>query len=277
MEFYELADGLKVPKVGFGTGGLKGSSGAAAVANAIRAGYRLIDTAYNYENEGAIGQAIRQADVPRSELLIESKLAGKYYAKAEALDAIQESLYRAGLDYFDIYLLHWPNPIKDMYVEAWDALIEAKKRGLVRAIGVANFVPAFLDKIEEETGERAVINQIPLNPDIPQFETRAYDDAHHILTEDWSPLGGPRSHFFNREVLVEIAEKYNRTVGQLVLRWEIQHGTLPIPKSTNVDRQKSNLELFDFTISAEDMASIAATADEEARKLYPDPTVYEQF
>lgn len=277
MASYQLADGLHVPQIAFGTDQLKGQAGVETIVSAIKAGYTLLDTAYNYENEGTVGEAVRQSGVPRAQLLIESKLPGRAHGHDAALATIQESLYRSGLAYFDLYLLHWPDPIQNQYVEAWQALIEAKQMGLVRSIGVSNFVPEFLDRLERETGVKPVVNQIPFNPDVVQSETRAYDDAHDILTEDWSPLGGPHGDLFHRPVLLDLAAKYHKDVGQVVLRWAVQQGTLPISKSTKPARQMSNLDIFDFTLTDAEIAAITASADSKVLAQYPDPRVYEQF
>lgn len=276
MEYYTLRDGLVLPKTGFGTFQLTGGSGIQAIVTAIQAGYRLLDSAFNYENEGVLGQAIKSSSVNRSELLVTSKLPGRHYKHQEAIDTIKESLLRAKLDYFDIYLLHWPNPQKDQYVEAWQALIEAQKFGLVRSIGVCNFLPEYIERLRKETEVLPVINQIELHPYFNQSEQRAYDSKNGILTEDWSPLGRANKVLKDSR-LVEIANKYHVNVGQLILRWEIQLNTLPIPKSTNISRQKGNINLFDFKISTSDMLLINGLTKTNGRTFNQDPAVYEEF
>jgi diketogulonate reductase-like aldo/keto reductase len=184
-----LNDDSTLPAIGFGTYRLNGAAGVAGMAGAIKAGYRLLDSAFNYENEGALGEAIRQAGVPRADLRVTSKLPGRHHRFDEAMVTIEESLYRAQLDYYDLYLIHWPNPSKCLYVEAWHALIEARKRGLVRSIGVCNFLPVHLEKINQETGVTPAINQVELHPYFPQAEQRAWDKVHGIVTQAWSPLG----------------------------------------------------------------------------------------
>src|SRR5699024_3698021 len=154
-----LHDGLEIPAVGLGTYNLKGEDGVTSILQAIDAGYRLLDTAYNYENEGTVGEAVRRTGVPRRDLIVTSKLPGRYHAYDDALITVQESLFRARLEYYDLYLIHWPNPITDKYVEAWEALIEAKKRGYVRSIGVCNFLPEHLERLRQETGVLPVMNQ----------------------------------------------------------------------------------------------------------------------
>lgn len=276
METYTLRDGLTVPKVGFGTYQLNGAHGVQVIDSAIDRGYRLLDTAFNYENEGAVGEAVRRSSVPRSELIISSKLPGRHHAYAEAIATIQESLYRAGLDYYDLYLIHWPNPKEDHYVEAWQALIDAQKLGLVRSIGVSNFLPEHLERLNEATGVLPVINQIELHPYFNQSAQREYDTAHGILTQDWSPLGRA-SEMLKNLTLKTIAARYQKNVGQLILRWELQLGTLPIPKSSTPSRQLGNLDLFDFEINAEDMATINGLSTADGRLKNQDPSFYQEF
>jgi diketogulonate reductase-like aldo/keto reductase len=165
-----LNDGSTLPAIGLGTYKLNGTAGVTGMAGAIKAGYRLLDSAFNYENEGALGAAIRQAGIPRADLRVTSKLPGRHHRFDEAMVTIEESLYQAQLDYYDLYLIHWPNPSKCLYVEAWHALIEARKRGLVRSIGVCNFLPVHLEKINQETGATPAINQVELHPYFPQAE-----------------------------------------------------------------------------------------------------------
>ncbi|ALO03162.1 aldo/keto reductase [Lactiplantibacillus paraplantarum] len=276
METYTLRDGLTVPKIGFGTYKLNGAHGVQVIDSAIDRGYRLLDTAFNYENEGVVGEAVRRSSVPRSELLISSKLPGRHHTYAEAINTIQESLYRAGLDYYDLYLIHWPNPKEDHYVEAWQALIDAQKLGLIRSIGVSNFLPEHLERLNKETGVLPVINQVELHPYFNQQAQRDYDQAHGILTQDWSPLGRA-SEMLQNETLKEIAAHYHKNVGQLILRWELQLGTLPIPKSSTPSRQAGNMDVFDFEISAADMATINDLSQADGRLNNQDPAVYQEF
>lgn len=276
METYTLRDGLTVPKIGFGTYKLNGAHGVQVIDSAIDRGYRLLDTAFNYENEGAVGEAVRRSSVPRSELLISSKLPGRHHTYTEAINTIQESLYRAGLDYYDLYLIHWPNPKEDHYVEAWQALIDAQKLGLIRSIGVSNFLPEHLERLNKETGVLPVINQVELHPYFNQQAQRDYDQANGILTQDWSPLGRA-SEMLQNETLKEIAVHYHKNVGQLILRWELQLGTLPIPKSSTPSRQAGNMDVFDFEISAADMATINGLSQVDGRLNNQDPAVYQEF
>ncbi|MGX4593060.1 aldo/keto reductase [Leuconostoc sp. JNUCC 76] len=277
MTFHELSDGQHLPEIGFGTYKLNGFAGTQSILSAINAGYRLFDTAFNYQNEGTVGQAIQQSHVNRDELIITSKLPGKYYSSyQDSIDLIQESLYRSKLDYFDLYLLHWPNPIDDHYLEAWHTLIQAQKFGLVKSIGVCNFLPEHIERLKKETNILPVVNQIELHPYFNQQELREYNNTQNILTQAWSPLGRA-SALLKDPVLVELAKKYHKNIGQLVLKWEISLGVLPIPKASSYARQKGNLDLFDFEISSSDMQRINDLAKPDGRINNQDPAVYQEF
>lgn len=275
-----LRDGLQLPAIGFGTAGMRGAQGVQAIDSAINQGYRLIDTAYNYENEGTVGAAVRRSPVPRADLFISSKLPGRYHEYGKAVTAIQESLYRAGLDYFDLYLIHWPNPERDQYVDAWRALIDAQKFGLIRAIGVSNFVPEYLDRLEKETGVLPAVNQIELHPHHSQPEQRDYDRAHGIVTEAWSPLGGkgPKTQRIQETSLLrDLAEKYHKSAAQIMLRWEHQLGVLPLPLSHNPGRQAQNLDIFDFSLTPDEVQAVTELDGERQVTGYGDPRTHEEL
>ena len=273
-------DGLSVPQIGFGTYKLNGHAGVDVIVDAVRTGYRLLDSAFNYENEGAVGQAvtetIKQGLATREELTVVSKLPGRRQAYDQALYTIQESLFRTGLDYLDLYLIHWPNPLEDLYVEAWRALIEAQKRGYLKHIGVCNFLPEHLDRLERETGVMPAVNQIELHPNFPQEEQLAYDSAHGIVTQAWSPLGRA-NEILQNSTIETLARKYGKTVPQVILRWITQRGAMPIPKSSSVERQAENLFVFDFELAAEDLAAITALGKADGRLKDQDPAVYQEF
>lgn len=271
-----LNDGLKVPAIGLGTYSLKGEEGVKAMAAAMDAGYRLIDSAFNYENEGAVGRAIRLSSVPREELLICSKLPGRRHAYKEALATIEESLYRADLDYYDLYLIHWPNPKTDMYVEAWQAMIEARKRGYIRSIGVSNFLPEHLERLIRETGVAPSMNQVELHPFFDQAGQRAKHTELGIVTESWSPLGRGND-IVEHEKIVKIGQAHGKTGGQVILRWHTQLGAIPIPKSGSLQHQKDNLDIFDFELTAEEMDVISSFNREDGRLWGQDPSEYEEF
>jgi diketogulonate reductase-like aldo/keto reductase len=271
-----LNDGLTLPAIGLGTYKLNGASGVQAIVSALDVGYRLLDSAFNYENEGAVGEAIRRSSVPREQIRVTSKLPGRHHAYKQALQTIQESLYRSGLDYYDLYLIHWPNPSKDLYVEAWSALIDAQKWGLIRSIGVSNFLPEHLDRLIKETGVTPSVNQVELHPYFSQEEQRAYHQEHGIVTESWSPLGRA-SRLLEDPVIQKIARDRKKTVSQIILRWHIQLGALPLPKSSSPSRQVENLSVFDFSLSDEEMQAISALSRPDGRLYDQDPAVYEEF
>lgn len=273
---YKLNDGQKIPSFGFGTYKLNGRSGVQSIVSAINNSYTMLDTAYNYENEGTVGRAIAESGINRDQLTVTSKLPGRYYAYDDAITALQESLYRAHLDYFDLYLLHWPNPKRGMYVEAWQALIDAQKFGLVKSIGVCNFLPEHLNKLKDETGIMPSVNQIELHPYFNQEPMRQFDADNGIVTMDWSPLGRASS-VLQDELLVKLSKKYKKTVGQMILRWELQLNTIPIPKSASPVRQRENMDIFDFEISEEDMRQINGLTKPNGRTKNQNPAVYEEF
>lgn len=273
-----LNDGFTVPSIGFGTAHVKGQVGVDTIVSAINNGYRLIDSAFNYENEGAVGEAVRRSSVPREQLTIASKLPGRHHAYSNAIVTIQESLFRARLDYYDIYLIHWPNPKQGLFLEAWEALINAKRFGLVRSIGVSNFLPEHLDKIINKTGVTPSINQSELHPYFSQEEQRKYDQKLGIVTQAWSPFGRGRSDGVLEDALIsQIAEEYGKTKAQIIVRWQLQLGTLPIIKSSSSERQLENLDVFDFSLSDESMNQINTLTKENGRIDNQDPNQYEEF
>lgn len=272
-----LHDGVTIPVIGLGTYQLRGAQGAEAIRSAIdERGYRLIDSAYNYENEGTVGEAIRQSSTPREEIIVTSKLPGRYQEYEKAVIAIQESLFRANLDYYDLYLIHWPNPKQDHYVEAWQALLDAKKQGLIRSIGVCNFLPEHLERLERETRIKPSINQIELHPFFNQAEQRAWHESNQIKTQSWSPLARANQLFQNK-TLQQLADKYHKSVSQVVLRWHYQLGAISIPKSAAPERQLENISIFDFSLDEADMKAISDLTRPDGRLKNQDPAIYEEF
>ena len=271
-----LNDGLEVPTLGFGTYALNGNEGVQAIQSAIDVGYRLIDTAYNYENEGTVGEAVRRSTVPREELRITSKLPGRYHEYEKAVPTIQESLYRANLDYYDLYLIHWPNPIQDNYVEAWESLIQAQKWGLVRSIGVCNFLPEHMERLEKETGVKPSINQIELHPFFNQAAQRKWHTENSVQTQSWSPIARANK-VFEKEAIQQIAAQHDKTPSQVILRWHHQLGSIPIPKSASKERQIENISIFDFSLDEAEMNAISTLTRPDGRQNDQDPAVYEEF
>lgn len=273
---FVLNDGNRMPKVGFGTYKLNGGQGADAIVSALRLGYRLLDSAFNYENEGAVGRAVARAGIPRDEIFVVSKLPGRHHRYDAALAALQESLYRTGLDRLDLYLIHWPNPLEDRYVEAWRALVRARELGLVRSVGVSNFLPEHIGRLEKETGVLPAVNQIELHPYFSQEPLRRFCAEKGIAVQAWSPLG--RGNASLREPVVEeIARRHGRTATQVILRWELELGVGVIPKASSPAHQAENLALFDFGLSREEVAAISALTRADGRSRDRDPAVHQEF
>lgn len=272
----KLHDGYEIPAIGLGTVYLRGEPGVDAITSAIRNGYRLIDSAIRYDNEGAVGEAVRQSGIPRDQLFLTSKLRAQYFDYDAALEMIRESLYRANLDYWDLFLLHWPNPKQDKYVEAWRALIQAKENGWIRSIGVSNFMPEHLDRLIEETGETPVINQIELHPYFSQVEQRQADKERGIITEAWSPLSRART-VTHDETIAELARQKGKTVSQVILRWHVQLGVIPLPRSSSELHQKENLDVFNFELTEDEMETLNALTKPDGRIDNQDPREYEEY
>ena len=276
MEKLNLNDGHIIPVVGFGTYKLNGTQGVHAIVNALNNGYRVLDTAYNYENEGTVGKAISQSHVARDQVIVTSKLPGRYHDYDSAMIAIQESIYRLNVDYIDLYLIHWPNPKQGKFVEAWTALIDAQKAGLLKSIGVCNFLPEHIDTLEQETGVLPTINQIELHPYFNQQDVIDYHREKGIVIQAWSPIGRA-SNVINDETIATIAEKYNKSIPQVILKWHVQNGIVPIPKATSNQRQLENIDIFDFSLDDEEMVKINNLTREDGRRKDQNPAIYEEF
>lgn len=268
--------GLTLPVIGFGTYKLNGSSGAETVGRAIAAGNTLLDSAFSYENEGAVGRAVREAGVARESLTVTSKLPGRHHAHDEAIATVEESAYRTGLDRIDLYLIHWPNPRTGRYVEAWEALLEAKERGLVGAVGVCNFLPEHLERLQDATGVLPEVNQIELHPYFPQEQTLAFDAEHGILTEAWSPLGRGNDLLGN-PVIGEVAQAHDATPGQVVLAWGMARGVIPLPKASSDARQAENLAATSLRLDDAEVDAITALGRPDGRLAGQDPATYEEM
>ena len=273
---YTLNDGTALPAIGFGTYPLRGDDGVAAVRSAIENGYRLLDTAVNYENEREVGEAIRQSGVPREELLVASKIPGRHHGYDDAVASVHASLERLGLDHIDLHLIHWPNPSVGRYVEAWRALIDLREQGLVRSIGVSNFTAEHLDRLIDETGVTPAVNQIELHPYFPQQQMRAVNEERGIRTESWSPLG-KRQAPFSEPAVAAAAERYGVTPGQVILRWQVELGAVPIPKSATPERQRQNLDVFGFALTDGEVAAITGLGRPDGRLFGGDPDTHEEM
>jgi 2,5-diketo-D-gluconate reductase A len=273
---YTLNDGNTLPAIGFGTYPLKGEEGVTAMVQAIEAGYRLLDTAVNYENEAEVGEAIRRSGIPRNEVQVTSKLPGRHHGYDEAVASVRGSLDRLGLDYLDLQLIHWPNPSVGKYTEAWRALVDLREQGLVRSIGVSNFTEAHLGNIIDETGVTPAVNQVELHPRFPQQEMREVHERLDIRTEAWSPMG-KRNAPLEEPAVTRAADRAGVTPGQVILRWHVQLGSLPIPKSGNPERQRQNLDIFGFELTDEELEEISGLADPRGRLFGGDPDSHEEM
>jgi 2,5-diketo-D-gluconate reductase A len=271
---YPMNDGRTIPALGLGTYQLRGDEGIGAIVSALHTGYRLLDTALNYGNEREVGEAIRRSGIPREEILVTTKLPGRHHGFESALASFEESLANLGLDYVDLYLIHWPLPRIDKYVDTWRAMIQLREQGLVRSIGVSNFTPAYIERLVEQTGVAPAVNQIELHPRFPQAALRKFNLSLGIVTESWSPLA--RQHpVANEPAVVAAAEAHGVTPAQAVLRWHIQLGAVPLPKSADAKRQAENFDVFGFTLTDAELASISAL--ESGRLWDGDPETHEEL
>lgn len=268
-----LGDGVSVPVLGFGTYPLRGDHGVRAMVSALEAGYRLIDTAVNYRNEREVTEAVRASGLDRGDVFIQSKVPGRDHRGAKG--CIETSLQVMGLEYLDSVLVHWPNPSQESYVRAWEGLVAAKEAGLVRSIGVSNFTPRFLDEIIEATGVTPASNQIEMHPAFPQVEQRAADAARGIVTQAWSPIG--RGELLDAAPVVAAAEAHGVTPAQVVLRWHLHLGSLPLPKSADPERQRTNLEVLGFDLSDAEAEAITALGRPDGRLFGADPETHEEM
>ncbi len=252
----KLNDGYSIPQVGLGTRPLDDDQAATAVVQALEAGYRHIDTAVKYGNERGVGNGIRASGVDREELFITTKVDGQFQGD-RAVEGLDGALKRLGLDYVDLFLIHWPLPQRDEYVSTWKTFERLQAEGKVRSIGVSNFKPAHLERLMAETEVVPAVNQIQLNPAITRKGEREFHDKHGIVTQSYSPLGGDGAGLLGAPILSQLAEKHGKTPGQLVLRWHVQNGIVTVPKTANPERMRENLDIFDFALDAQDLAELA--------------------
>ncbi|MGB4776738.1 aldo/keto reductase [Microbacterium sp.] len=268
-----LNDGTAFPQLGFGTYKLTGPEGIDAIVAAIENGYRLLDTAVNYENETEVGEAVRRSGI-RDELLVTTKVPGRDHGYDETLRSAAGSLQRLGLDRIDLYLIHWPNPRVDRYVDTFRAMIALREEGKVGSVGVSNFTEAMLARVIDETGVVPAVNQVELHPYFPQAALRAFHAAQGIRTESWSPLAR-RSELLTEPVIGEVAAAHGVTATQAVLRWHTQLGSTPIPKSATSARQIENADVFGFTLTDAEINAISGL--ERGRLWGGDPDTHEEM
>ncbi len=264
----DFHDGNSIPQVGLGVWQTPNDVAVTAVKAALAAGYRHIDTAAAYENEDGVGEGMRASGIARSDIFLTTKLWNDHQGYDATLKAFEAGLKRLGTDYVDLYLIHWPAPHRDQYVETWKAFIELQKDGRARSIGVSNFYPQHLERLIGETGVTPVINQIELHPDFPQKAARSFHEKHRILTQSWSPLG--QGTLLENPVVAKVAAKHGRTPAQAIIRWHIDNGLVVIPKSVTPSRIEENFQVFDFKLDAADMKAFAGL-ELDGRRIGPDP------
>lgn len=266
-----LSDGFTIPQLGMGVWQIPDAQTGTVVASAIEKGYRLLDGAFIYGNEAGLGEGVRLAGLPRKDLFIATKVWNADQGRSKARASVVRSLEVMGLDYLDLVLIHWPCPVKDLYVETWEAMIEMQAEGLMRSIGVSNFNDDHIDRITAATGVAPVLNQIEVNPKMANSALRAANASRRILTQAWTPLGEGKTFGFPH--IAEICARTGKSPAQVTLRWHMQLGHSTVTRAESPEHQAENLDIFDFELTAEDMASIARL-DWNAR-CGPDPLFFE--
>ncbi|MDE9493487.1 2,5-didehydrogluconate reductase DkgA [Xenorhabdus bovienii] len=266
----KLVDGNLMPQLGLGVWQTSNEQVVKAIHTALEVGYRSIDTAAIYHNESGVGKALKEIDIPREEIFVTTKLWNDRHQDAKA--ALEESLDKLQLDYIDLYLLHWPVPHQDQYVEAWKQLIELKESGLARSIGVCNFHIEHLQKLMSETSVVPAINQIELHPLMQQRQLHSWNATHHITTESWSPLSHGGKGVFDNPLVQHLATKYEKTPAQIVIHWHLDCGMIVIPKSVTPSRIKENFDVFDFRLEKEDLTAMAEL--DIGKRIGPNPDTY---
>jgi diketogulonate reductase-like aldo/keto reductase len=270
VPFLDLNDGNRMPQLGFGVFQVPADETAEAVAHALQTGYRAIDTAAAYGNEEGVRDGVLASGLERGEVFITTKLFNGDHGRDRAHRAFEESLSKLGGDYIDLYLIHWPVPARDQYLETWETLCSLREDGNVRSIGVSNFQIEHLERIVDATGVVPAVNQIELHPRLQQAELRRFHAEHGILTEAWSPLG--KGTLLDDPVIEEIASGHDRTPAQVLLRWHIQLGNVVIPKSATPSRIEENFRVFDFELSSAEMDRLAEL--DRGERTGPDPDTF---
>lgn len=265
-----LNDGRALPRLGFGTWQIGDAEAPRAVGDAIRAGYRLIDTAAAYGNEAGVGRGIREAGVARAEIVLTTKVWNDAHGFDPAMRSCEASLKRLGMEAVDLLLIHWPCPARNRYVETWRALVRLREEGRARSIGVSNFLPPHLERIVAETGVAPAVNQIELHPRFQQAALRAAHARHGIVTECWTPLGGD---LLADPAVAAIAKKHGKSPAQVILRWHLEAGLVAIPKTTSAARMAENRAILDFRLDGDDQGQLAAL-DSPAGRTGPDPETF---
>ncbi|WP_299518417.1 aldo/keto reductase [uncultured Serinicoccus sp.] len=273
---HTLPDGTTLPHVGFGTYPLRGEEGVQAIVSALEAGYRYLDTAVNYENEREVGEALRRSGVPRAEVLVATKIPGRAHARGVAIETLEQSVERLGLEQVDVALVHWPNPSQGRYVEAVQALLECRDRGLVRWVGTSNYTRTHLQEVVDATGEAPVLNQVECHPLFPQADLLEAHQGLGVLTQAWSPLG-KRQAQYDAEAVAGPAERLGVSPAQVILRWHLQRGVMPLPKSATPERQRANLDVLDLELTDQEVAAITALGRPDGRLFGGDPETHEEM
>jgi diketogulonate reductase-like aldo/keto reductase len=266
----QITNDLAIPQLGFGVFQVPPEDTAQAVGTALEAGYRSIDTAAAYRNEAGVGDAIRASGLPRGELFVTTKLWNSDQGYDSALRAFDASMARLGLERLDLYLIHWPVPDRDTYVDTWRALAKLQADGRVQAIGVSNFQESHLRRLFDETGVVPAVNQVELHPHLQQGALRAFHAEHGIVTEAWSPLA--QGALLSDETVTGLAVKYAKSPAQIVLRWHLQLGNVVIPKSVTPSRIAENIDVFDFELADDDLAAIGEL--DRGKRTGPDPDTF---
>ena len=252
-----LNDGRQMPAIGLGTWPMDDAEAERTVATALEMGYRHVDTAVRYGNERGVGRGLEASGLPRDDVFVTTKLNGPHQGDGPAIDGLRESLDRLGLDHVDLVLIHWPLPQRDLYVQTWRTFERLQEMGLSRSIGVSNFKPKHLERLARETDVVPAVNQIQLNPYVTRKDHRAYHDEHGIVTSSYSPIG-KGGELLEDRAIAEVAEAHSRTPAQVILRWHLQLGLVPIPKSSNPTRLRENLDVFSFELTPDEMRRLSS-------------------